>query len=107
MSLPRLLSILVVAILLGPPAGAGGDGASPKDRVVAALQSEGFRIAGVERTWLRRLRIVAYSPAAVREVVMDPRTGEILRDYSESREDDVAGWLEDELARYGKADADE
>lgn len=51
------------------------------DRVIAELRNQGFTSIQVSRTWLGRARIEAQSPRFSREVVVNPRTGEILRDY--------------------------
>ncbi len=49
------------------------------------LRSQGFTRLDVHRTWLGRIRIEAYSKTQKREIVLNPRTGEILRDYWRSR----------------------
>lgn len=48
--------------------------------VVAQLRSQGYREINVERTMLGRVRIVAARGGASREIILNPRTGEILRD---------------------------
>ncbi len=52
------------------------------DQVTEALIHQGFAIVSVDRTWLGRLRIVAQSDELRREIVINPHTGEVLRDYS-------------------------
>lgn len=54
-----------------------------QDRLVAKLGAEGYTSINVSRTWLGRTRIRARSPDYRREIVFDPRTGEILRDFWE------------------------
>lgn len=56
-------------------------GASVEDQVVAQLQSQGYQDISVNRTLLGRIRIVAVTETEWREIVIDPRTGEILRDF--------------------------
>jgi hypothetical protein len=51
-----------------------------EERLVAQLADQGFRIVEVTRTLLGRTRIVAVSDRGRREIVFNPRTGEILRD---------------------------
>lgn len=44
------------------------------------LRQQGFRQIAVSSTMLGRTRIVAKSRTGTREIIMNPRTGEILRD---------------------------
>jgi hypothetical protein len=64
--------------LLGLPAFAQS---SPTDEIVSALRSHGYRIVVQERTWLGRERVVAETATKRRELVFNPGTGEIMRDY--------------------------
>ena len=48
--------------------------------VVAQLRGQGYRDIDVERTMLGRVRIVAAKGTRTREIILNPRTGEILRD---------------------------
>lgn len=52
-----------------------------ESEVAARLAREGFRITSRRRTWLGRVRIEAGKGKLQREVVFDPTSGEILRDY--------------------------
>ena len=62
--------------------GAGRGAAQTAERqVIRQLQDQGFRNIRVQRTWLGRVRIVAESRMGRREIVLDPSTGAILRDY--------------------------
>jgi hypothetical protein len=54
------------------------------DQMVRHLREQGFAQITVKRTWLGRTRIVAVSGNITREIIIDPRTGEILRDLSRS-----------------------
>lgn len=63
---------------------AGAAHASFEDSLSSRLRREGYRIVTRKRTWLGRIRIVAVRSLEEREVVLDPSTGEILRDYSTS-----------------------
>ena len=49
-------------------------------RIVRALRQQGYTEIEVGRTFLGRGRIVAEGPPGEREIVFNPRTGEILRD---------------------------
>ncbi len=52
-----------------------------EDFLVRELKIQGFSNITVSRTWLGRVRIVATSDRFKREIIANPRTGEILRDY--------------------------
>ena len=55
-----------------------------KDRYIAQLKAQGFSNLTVTKTWLGRTRITASSKSYSRELIFSTKTGEILRDYSES-----------------------
>ncbi|MFN3575938.1 MAG: hypothetical protein ACK4TJ_02955 [Tabrizicola sp.] len=67
---------LAVGILGGAPAFAEDVVASIKRQ----LRSLGFRSILEERTLLGRIRITATRKDGVREIIVNPKTGEILRD---------------------------
>ena len=50
------------------------------DQIVADLRKQGFGNFEIERTWLGRTRILAERNNARREIILNPNTGEILRD---------------------------
>jgi hypothetical protein len=72
--------LLTAAVLLALAAPAQAD--AIEDQVTLALEEQGYEILSVDRTWLGRLRIIAESDDLRREIVMNPTTGEVLRDYS-------------------------
>jgi hypothetical protein len=51
-----------------------------QEDVVAQLRGQGFSQIKVATTWLGRTRITAQKGNLSREIVLNPRTGEILRD---------------------------
>lgn len=55
------------------------------DRIADQLRSLGYDRIETESTLLGRTRIEARSVDWDREIIVNPRTGEILRDYSERR----------------------
>ncbi len=72
--------VLVLAIcgslaMAGPVAAAGFE-----DAVVAQLQAQGYGQIRLEHTLLGRVRIVAMLEGMRREIILNPRTGEVLRD---------------------------
>ena len=58
--------------------------------VVAQLRSQGYREINVERTMLGRVRIVGAKGSGSREIILNPRTGEILRDVSLAEDGRIA-----------------
>lgn len=58
------------------------------DSIVSQLHSQGFSSVDVSTTFLGRVRIEASNTAYHREIVLNPRTGEILRDYQETLRDE-------------------
>jgi hypothetical protein len=72
-----LIPLVVAAGLLGPPAHA----ASTEEGIVAELREQGFSRIEIRRTLLGRTRIIATSPAYEREIVLNPASGVILRDF--------------------------
>ena len=71
--------LLCMALLLLPdPAQAG----EVEEAIISQLQDQGFHDIEVSRTFLGRSRIKAERGDLEREIVVNPRTGVILRDYS-------------------------
>ena len=62
---------------------------SVQDQIVTQLERQGFEGIALNRTWLGRVRVVAMRDDLRRELVFNPQTGEILRDYWFSVDDDV------------------
>ncbi len=54
--------------------------ASFAEDIVAQLTKLGFSNITTETTWLGRIKILASRSDGVREIILNPRTGEILRD---------------------------
>ncbi len=70
--------------LLAVPAAAQ----TAEDRIVRQLREQGFEEIEVSRTLLGRVRIVAIEDDTLREIVLNPSTGAILRDYWTEIDDD-------------------
>jgi hypothetical protein len=76
----RLIAGIFLAAMLAVPAAAQ----DIRGEIEAALVAQGYEIVQVGRTWLGRLRVVAQNDEIRREIVINPTTGEVLRDYSVS-----------------------
>ena len=71
--------LIVILLLAAPPALADAD--RVRDFVVRELREDGYSEIRITRTWLGRLRFVARNGDRRREIVVNPATGVILRDY--------------------------
>lgn len=76
----RLFLLTSAGALLGARSAFAAD--TPEDQVARNLTGAGFRITSRRRTLLGRVRFLAVRGGTEREVVLDPSSGEILRDYS-------------------------
>ena len=74
--LAGVMATLAAHTLLALPAFA----ASYVDQILAQLRAQGFENIEVETTWLGRARIAAVRGGVNREIVVNPTTGEVLRD---------------------------
>jgi len=82
-----------------------------QDRIIAQLRSQGFTRIEISQTWLGRVRIEALGPGIEREIIFNRRTGEILRDYWETEENEggvglpapAGSMTEDELEELQEA----
>lgn len=72
--------LLAVALWVGMQ-GAGW-ARTVEQQLLASLQAQGYVILELGYTFLGRLRVVAQSDTIRREIVVNPGTGEILRDYA-------------------------
>ena len=61
-----------------------------EEQVLASLEGQGYVIVEHGYTFLGRLRIVAENGLYHREIVVNPGTGEILRDYAVTLPQSVA-----------------
>lgn len=77
-----LMTPLLLALAATPALAEAKGALAPADEILSTLRERGYRIVEDERTWLGRQRVVAEKNGARREVVFNPGTGEILRDYS-------------------------
>ncbi len=76
----------LILICLGlMPSVAGAE--TVQDSILSQLRDQGFTRIEVSRTLLGRTRLEATSDRLEREMVFNPQTGEILRDYWQERDD--------------------
>lgn len=61
-----------------------------EESILSQLSDQGFSEFETRRTLLGRIRIVAYGNGLIREIVINPTTGEILRDYWRKEDGDIA-----------------
>jgi hypothetical protein len=74
--------LLAVTILAGfTQASVAG---TVEQRVISGLQAQGYVVLEQSYTFLGRLRIVAQNGSFQREIVVNPGTGEVLRDHAVS-----------------------
>jgi len=76
--------LIAFALLLMPTGMAAADQLT--DQISDQLRGQGYGEIVVTRTLLGRYRIVASTPNTEREIIVNPGTGEILRDYIDDKE---------------------
>lgn len=76
--LHRLILIIFLAFSAAP---AAADADALRNHYVNELQEDGYEEIRITRTLLGRMRFVALSPRYRREIVINPLTGVVLRDY--------------------------
>lgn len=101
----RCALLLALLVLAAPMALAQ----TAQEQVATQLQAQGWSVTRVGRTLLFRVRIEAVRGGQLREVILNPRTGEILRDYTRPlRASDRQGPIRDDGERAsGGASSDE
>jgi hypothetical protein len=83
--------LLLAASVLGALLGAPAQARTVEEQVLTSLVDQGYTIIEHGYTFLGRLRIVAVNEEFQREIVVNPGTGEVLRDYAFSLPRGVAG----------------
>ena len=71
---------IALALLLGTSAAMAETTSQLTEPIVSRLQEEGYVVVQIKRTWLGRILIISQNGEFLREVVINPHTGEILRD---------------------------
>jgi hypothetical protein len=75
----------ILAVALSLPLAAPVWAQTAQDQVIKELTQLGYRHFTVSRTWLGRVRVVARGKPGTREIVLNPSTGVVLRDYTDRR----------------------
>lgn len=76
----KWLWITTALVLLLGQAPANAQGSEITGPVVSRIESQGYTISRIARTWLGRIVITAHDGRNLREVVVNRTNGEILRD---------------------------
>lgn len=75
--------------------------------IVSELQQQGYSRIVTEQTWLGRVRIVAQRDTGSREIILNPRTGEILRDLWLLKDGNSGRGKDSQIVGDDDSDADE
>lgn len=81
----RHIKIILVVLLTASAAPAFSGAATPVETVSAQLADQGYQVETVSKTFWGRVKIVAVKDDREREVIVNPKTGEILRDLVRGR----------------------
>ena len=73
---------LLLAVLLSATTGSAGLAGTIEQQLLAALRDQGYVVVEQSYTFLGRLRVIAKNGDSLREIVVNPGTGEVLRDLS-------------------------
>ncbi|MGA0540080.1 hypothetical protein [Neotabrizicola sp. VNH66] len=61
------------------------------DEILRELEEDGYTVITLSNTWLGRVRILASGPRGTREIIVNPATGEVLRDLRRASSDKGGG----------------
>ncbi len=105
-------SVAFAALILGVAMPLPSMAESYQDQVVRQLTEQGYGRVEVSRSLLGRLQITARKGGRTREIVLNPRNGEVLRDLSsdgrvELEDDDDKGGKGKDGSNSGRGSSDE
>ncbi len=85
----------------------GGPKEPHEAEIISQLKSQGYHLVEREKTWLGRIVLEFESKTHEREIIVNPNTGAVIRDYKErlDGEDSDDGAL-DRFYRLFKKDRD-
>ena len=76
--------------------------------IAQQLRDQGYGNVSIKNTWLGRTRISATGATGKREIIVNPTTGEILRDIWRGGQDDERRIIDDNGGKgYGRDDDDD
>ena len=105
---PRMLALSAALACAITPAW----GSDLVTSVTRQLLKQGYSDITTSQTWLGRTRIIAIGEDSRREIIVNPRTGEILRDFwqdlddNDDDDDDDKDDSENRLLKRAEKDAD-
>lgn len=102
---PRMIALSVALACTISPAW----GSDLVTSVTRQLLKQGYSDISTSQTWLGRTRIIAIGDDSRREIIVNPRTGEILRDFwqdLDDSDDDDDDDSENRLLKRAEKDAD-
>lgn len=102
---PRMLALSAALACTISPAW----GSDLVTSVTRQLLKQGYSDISTSQTWLGRTRIIAIGDDSRREIIVNPRTGEILRDFwqdLDDSDDDDDDDSENRLLKRAEKDAD-
>ncbi len=89
--------VFLAGLIGGALAATAAQARDRSDDILRELKLNGYRIEDVGRTFLGRVRILATKNGGRREIIVNPATGEILRDLwiAQGGGDDWDDWDDD------------
>ncbi|MBO9477469.1 hypothetical protein J7382_07975 [Shimia sp. R11_0] len=81
--------IFSIGVSLALASAGAGYAESRIEAIARHLRGQGYSDIEISRTWLGRARIEAQRGTVEREIIVNPRTGEILRDYWDDDDDEA------------------
>jgi len=99
---PRMLALSAALACAITPAW----GSDLVTSVTRQLLKQGYSDITTSQTWLGRTRIIAIGEDSRREIIVNPRTGEILRDFWQDIDDDDDDDGENRLLKRADDDRD-
>ncbi|CUH52953.1 hypothetical protein [Shimia marina] len=81
--------IFAIGVSLALASAGAGYAESRIEAIARHLRGQGYSDIEISRTWLGRARIEAQRGTVEREIIVNPRTGEILRDYWDDDDEDT------------------
>lgn len=78
----RIMRKLVLGLAFLAAMAVPGWAQTPEEMIVASLEEQGYHVVTRDRTWLGRIWLLVENGEVRREIVFNPGTGEIMRDYA-------------------------